>query len=366
MLFSKERLSLFMGQDKWVRQHCVTLLPKTMNMSCISMAMIPIPNSYLSIKVSQIINKSISDYQSLFSGYQIVCIDEAQMVTNIGSVLKLIVDHLPNVQLIVTGSSSFDLANQVNEPLTGRAYIFHLYPLSVSEIISTIWTIGFDQQLHQRLVFGMYPEAVAHNHEKTLITLSEHYIYKDVLMVDMIKRSDSIIKLLQALAYQIGNKVSYLELWQIVWLDSRTIQKYIHILEQAFIIFRLPSFSKNLRNELKKSHKIYFWDNGVRNSLIRRFTPVDQRDDVWSLRENFIISEIKKKDAYNNILSLSYFRRTKQQQEIDYITIYNDILTAYECKRNSNKHFKRPESFMNSYQASYHIINRDNYLNYLQ
>lgn len=309
-------------------------------------------------------NKSINDYKALFQWYKMICIDEAQNIKNIWSILKLLIDNIQWLQVIATWSSSFDLANKVNEPLTGRVHTYHLYPLSIKEITSTSWWIALDQQLNQRLIYGMYPESVQSNTEKTLIALSESYVYKDIFSFDLIKKSDTIIKLLQALAYQIGNQVSYTELSQIVGLDPKTVQKYIHILEQAFIIFRLPSFARNLRNELKTTQKIYFWDTGIRNSLIRRFAPVDMRDDIWALWENFIIAEILKSDSNTNRFLLSYFWRTKTWQEIDLVQDHNGQLSAYEIKRNPKKSPSRPKSFIETYTPTLHCVTRWNRLSF--
>jgi len=308
-------------------------------------------------------DKSIHEYVSLFQWYNLLCIDEAQNITNIWSILKLLIDNIPDLQVIATGSSSFDLANKINEPLTGRVHIYHLYPLSVQELVSHDGALHVDQHLTQRLIYGMYPEALLHHTEKTLIWLAESYVYKDIFALDMIKKSDSIVKLLQAIAYQIGNQVSYNELSQIVGLDPKTIQKYIHILEQAFIIFRLPSFARNLRNELKTTQKIYFWDTGIRNSIIRRFAPIDMRDDVGALWENFIIAEILKSDHNDERFSLSYFWRTNTQLEIDLVQDHNGELSAYEIKRNPKKSKPLPKIFMETYMPKVsHTITRDNWL----
>ncbi len=310
-------------------------------------------------------NKTVNDYQTLFQWYKILCIDEAQNIKNIWSVLKLLIDHLPWLQVIATWSSSFDLANKVNEPLTGRVHMFHLYPLSISEISANHGVLWVDQQINQRVIYGMYPELVASNNEKTLISLSESYVYKDIFALDLIKKSDAIIKLLQALAYQIWNQVSYSELSQIVGLDPKTVQKYIHILEQAFIIFRLPSFARNLRNELKTTQKIYFWDTGIRNSLIRRFSLLDMREDTGALRENFVIAELLKSASNTNRFPLSFFWRTKTQQEIDFVQDYNGQITAYEIKWNPNKKVSRPSSFVSTYNPIKHVITRSNRASYL-
>jgi len=206
----------------------------------------------------------------------------------------------------------------------------------------------------------MYPEAVAHNTHETLIALSESYVYKDVFAFDFIKKSDSIVKLLQALAYQIGSQVSYNELAQTVGIDTKTVQKYIHILEQAFIIFRLPSFARNLRNELKKTQKIYFRDVGIRNSIIRRFATLDMRDDIGALRENFAIAETLKATDSQKLSILSYFWRSKNQQEIDLVQDYNGKIRAYEMKRSQTKKVSRPVIFIEEYKPACKVIHRGN------
>ena len=236
-----------------------------------------------------------------FANVKILVIDEAQRIKDVGMKLKLITDQLKDIQLIVTGSSAFELANKVNEPLTGRKWEYHLYPISYEEMVNHHGLLEERRLLNHRLVYGYYPDVVtASGDEKQILKqLSDSYLYKDILIWGKIKKSEKLVKLLQALAFQLGNQVSYNELAKTVGLDNETIESYIQLLEQAFIIFRLGSFNRNLRTELKKSRKIYFYDNGIRNALIANFQQVELRQDIGALWENFLISERMKYNAYH-------------------------------------------------------------------
>ena len=296
--------------------------------------------------------------------YKIVIIDEAQRINDIGVKLKLITDELKHIQLIATGSSSFELANQINEPLTGRKFEYQLYPISFTELVNNSNLLEELKMLNHRLIYGSYPDVInnAGNEKEILQQLVSSYLYKDILEWNRIKKSDKIIKLLQAIAFQVGNQVSYNELAQTVGLNNETIESYINLLEQTFVIFRLNSFSRNLRNELKKSHKIYFYDNGVRNALIANYNPVSLRNDVGALWENYLISERIKYCEYNKIYSNKYFWRTHSGQEIDYIEEREGKLFAYEFKWNKKKKVKVPAAFEKAYNnSSFEVINPDNY-----
>lgn len=236
---------------------------------------------------------SATRLRSIIGNKKVVIIDEAQRIENIGLRLKLITDTLPEVQLIATCSSSFDLANKVNEPLTGRKWEYRMFPVSFTEMVDHHGLLEEKRLLKHRMVFGYYPDVITNEGEEKEILkqLSDSYLYKDILMWEQIQKPDKVLKLLQALAFQLGAQVSYNELGQICGLDSKTVEKYIILLEQAFVIFRLSSFSRNLRNELKSSKKFYFYDNGIRNALIANFNFVESRSDAGALWENFIISE---------------------------------------------------------------------------
>ena len=303
-------------------------------------------------------------WKTIIGGATVVVIDEAQRIPDIGLKLKLITDQIKGVQLLATGSSSFDLANLVNEPLTGRKREFVLYPLSFSEMAAHHGLLSETRLLEHRLIFGYYPEVVNSpgSECKVLSEISESYLYKDILSLDRIKKSDKMIGLLRALAFQIGSQVSFSEISRLCGLDNKTVERYITALEQAFVIFRLGSYSRNLRNELKNSRKIYFTDNGVRNSIIADYRPPELRDDTGKLWENFLVSERIKRNRYSENYANSWFWRTHQQQEIDYIEELDGELHAYEFKWNPSAKTKRIKIFYETYpNSSFKIIHKDNF-----
>lgn len=294
---------------------------------------------------------------------KILVIDEAQRIENIGLKLKLITDNLPDIQVIATGSSSFDLANRINEPLTGRKWEYNMFPLSYQEMVNHHGVLEENRLLTHRLVYGYYPEVVTNpgEEEERLKLISHSYLYKDVLLWERIHKSDKLVRLLQALAFQIGSQVSYNELGSICGMDAKTVEKYINLLEQAFVVFRLPSFSRNLRNELKSSRKIYFYDNGIRNAVINNFNPVGLRNDTGFLWENYLVSERQKYNAYNQLNKNSFFWRTVNQQELDLIEEFGGQIHAYEFKWNSRKTVKLTKTFQNAYpEASFNVITPKN------
>ncbi len=306
---------------------------------------------------------SLATLQARLAGRNLLIIDEAQNIVNIGFYLKQIYDNLKDVQIIVTGSSSFDLANKINEPLTGRKVEFQLFPISYKEMVND--TNGFAEHslIPHRMVYGYYPEVVSQSGLERLLldNLSSSYLYKDILTWERIKKSDRIVKLLQALAFQIGSQVSYNELGQLCNLDYKTIESYISLLEQAFIIFRLPSYARNHRNELKFSKKIYFCDNGIRNAIINNFSDINLRNDAGALWENFVIAERLKKNHYDMHYCSSYFWRTNTQIEIDYLEEYDGQLHAYELKWNPTRKAACPKSFLETYpHASFDVITPEN------
>lgn len=308
-------------------------------------------------------NPSSTQLGAIIGNKKIVVIDEAQRISDIGIKLKLITDNAQGVQILATGSSSFDLANKINEPLTGRKWEHQLYPLSYSEMANHNGLLAEKRLLGQRLVYGYYPEVVNSpgSEKRILQEISQDYLYKDILSLDKIKKSDKIVKLLQALAFQIGSQVSYNELSQLCGISSATVETYIDILEQCYVIFRLGSFSRNLRNELKNSRKIYFYDNGIRNSLISNYLPINLRDDAGALWENFVISERQKFNTYGGKFCNSWFWRTAQQQEIDYIEEADGHMSAYEFKFNPHRKARAPLGFTKSYpEATFQIITPEN------
>ncbi len=283
--------------------------------------------------------------------HKFLVIDEAQRIENIGVCIKIFTDQVKNVKVIATGSSAFELANKINEPLTGRKWEFFLYPLSFKEMVDHHGLLTEKRLLEQRLLYGYYPEVINNPTEaKSIIkSLADSYLYKDVLIWEKINKPDKLERLVQALAFQVGSEVSYNELGQTCGLDKETVEKYIQLLEKAFIIFRLNSFSRNLRNELRKSRKIYFFDNGIRNAVINQFSPLASRNDKGALWENFIISERFKHTHYEQIFCSRYFWRTTAQQEIDYIEERDGEIYAWEFKWNPKKKTLFTKTFTNEY-----------------
>ncbi|NOZ45239.1 MAG: ATP-binding protein [Chlorobi bacterium] len=314
-------------------------------------------------------NQSTPNLLQLINDNKIVFIDEAQRVENIGLTLKQIHDNKPQCQIVVSGSSAFELANKINEPLTGRKWEYHLFPLSFTEMENhTSW---FDEKrlLETRLIFGSYPDVINNqgNEIQILRSLSNSYLYKDIFVFQDVRKPQIIEKLLQLLAFQIASEVSYNELAKSLQINIATVEKYIDLLEKTFVIFRLPSFSRNLRNELKKSRKIYFYDNGIRNSIISNFISLDLRADVGQLWENYLVSERFKKISYQNMFCNRYFWRTTQQQEIDYIEEHSGKLFAYEFKWNENKKARISKTFKVAYpENEFQIINKENYTDFIR
>lgn len=306
--------------------------------------------------------------KSLIGQNKTVVIDEAQRIENIGVCIKLITDNIKNVKVIATGSSAFELANKINEPLTGRKWEYHLYPLSFGEMVTDTSLQEEKRLLHHRLVYGYYPEIITTpgNEQALLKQLANSYLYKDILTWERIQKPDKLEKLVQALAFQMTQLISYNELGQLCGLNAETVEKYINLLEKAFIVFRLPAFSRNLRNELKKSYKIYFYDNGLRNAVINQFNPVNLRNDTGQLWENWFISE-RLKYLNNTEKHLSrFFWRTLAQQEVDYIEDTNGQITAFECKWNPKAKGGVSRAFSNAYpNAVTHVIHPENAENYL-
>ena len=310
-----------------------------------------------------------NELRQLIGNNKIVVIDEAQQVSNIGMSLKRITDNFPEVQLLVTGSSSLELQNRLNEPLTGRKFEYYLFPISTSEILSTDGLLKVKQSLENRLIYGSYPDVINHadSAKELLMNISNSYLYKDLLTYEGIRKPVLLEKLLVALALQVCSEVSYNEVAQTIGTDSKTVEKYIDLLEKCFIVFRLQAFNRNMRTELKKSRKIYFYDNGIRNAILQNFAPLALRNDVGALWENFFISERIKSNHYNARYCRSYFWRTTQQQEIDYIEESDGQFMLFEMKWNPNKgSAKIPKAFMDNYDvAKTVVVTPDNYIDYL-
>ena len=306
--------------------------------------------------------------KNLVAGFDFLFIDEAQNIPNIGQNLKLLVDTQPQVAVFTTGSASFDLINQIGEPLTGRSRFFTLYPFSISEISEGY--IGTFQMLPTLLIYGSYPQVVIETNLKEkrhiLENIRNGYLLKDILQLENIKDSLFVMNLLRLIAFQIGNDVSYNELARNLNTTVKTIKRYLEILEKAFIIFRLGGFSRNLRKEISKSPRFYFWDNGIRNAVISNFNPLEIRGDTGKLWENFCISERVKKQKYLETFSNFYFWRTYDQQEIDLVEETDGRVSAYEFKW-GDKDAKPPKAFKENYpDAGFQTINRINFLEFLK
>lgn len=300
---------------------------------------------------SQLASANIPELKRLIGKNRIVVIDEAQLIPDVGHTLKLITDHLNEVQLLVSGSSALELSSATAEPLTGRKYEFYLYPVSYMELCDHHGWFEEKRLLKQRLVFGSYPEiATAEGDAGELLgLLAGSYLFKDIFKFKDLRRPELLETLLQSLALQTGSQVSYNELAQTIGADIETVQRYIELLEKTYVIFRLRSFSRNLRNELKKSRKIYFFDNGILNALINNFSSLELRNDVGVLWENYLVSERMKFLAYNQIPGSRYFWRTQQQQEIDYIEERNGKIYAFEFKWKGKPGLKAPITFAKAY-----------------
>ncbi len=299
---------------------------------------------------------------------KVVMIDEAQRVKNIGITLKLFHDKIKDVQLIVTGSSSLELTGETSEPLTGRKYEYFLYPLSTEEMVSNTDRTIEKRLLKNRLLYGMYPDVINEpgNERKILTNLAGSYLYKDIFTFQDIRKPEIIESLLEALALQIGSEVSYNELANLLGVDQITVRRYIDLLEKSFVVFRLRSFSRNVRNELKKSRKIYFYDNGIRNAILSNFSDIELRTDKGALWENFLVSERIKLLNNHQVHSNKYFWRTTQQPEIDYIEEKDGVISAFAFKWNTNSRKKIPRTFVKAYpESTTELINTDNCLDFL-
>ena len=309
-----------------------------------------------------------SRFMPVLNGNELVIIDEAQRIPQAGLGIKIIHDNFKDIQLIVTGSSSLELADKIKEPITGRKFEFFLSPFSFSEMTDHHGFLTEKRLLEQRMIFGCYPE-VAINPGKEirlLKTLASDYLYKDILSSGQIKKPILLEKILKALALQVGNEVSFYELSQLLDSDKGTIEKYIDLLEKAFIIFRLPGLNRNVRNEIKKGRKVYFRDNGIRNAILGNFLPLSSRVDTGALWENFLISERQKITANREDPPGYYFWRTMQQQEIDYIEERQNGFSAYEFKWSTTKKPLLSKTFANAYPGTvYKIITPDNYHEFL-
>lgn len=314
------------------------------------------------------IDATSTGLKAIIGDNKILVIDEAQRISNIGLAIKLLVDNYPEIQIIATGSSSFELSNKIKEPLTGRKFEHFLLPFSFVELVDNYGFLEEKRLLERRLIFGSYPEIVISQGKeiKNLNLLSDSYLYKDVLAWQNIKKPQKLELLLKGIALQLGNEVSYNELAQLTGLNIHTVENYIDILEKAFIVFRLNALFRNKRNELKKSKKIYFFDNGIRNAIINNFNMLDVRTDIGALWENYLMSERIKYTNYNDIFLNRYFWRTRTRQEIDYVEERDGKLFAFEFKWNPRMKYRFPRAFIENYPDNEtRIVNNDNYEDFL-
>jgi len=322
------------------------------------------------IKYRDILSSTdLTQIKRLVSGYDLLFIDEAQQVPDIGLNLKIISDNIPELKIIATGSSSFELANKISEPLTGRKWTFTLFPISLLELSEFKNPFELDSELSDFLTFGMYPEVFSYENRLDkmdyLKEIVESFLYKDLLTLSQIKNAGKIYELLQLLAYQIGSPVSYSELGRKLGLSTDTVISYIDLLEKVFVIFRLPGFSRNLRKEITKNKKIYFYDTGIRNVVVEDFSLPEKRPDIGALWENFIISERIKRNKYKRAHTNSYFWRTYTGAELDYIEESSGKLSGFEIKWKKKK-AKVPKSWIENYEsADFNVVNAENYQNFV-
>lgn len=308
-------------------------------------------------------NQSLSHLRTMVGSYKSLIVDEAQRVPGIGLSLKILIDNMPQLQIIATGSSSFELSNQVSEPLTGRKYEYLLLPIAFQELWAHHGGFTEKKELSRRLIFGAYPDIINNPGQEAelLNLLAGSYLFKDVFSFQDLRRPELLESILRALALQTGSEVSYTELAQLSGTDHVTIQRYIQLLEAAFIIFRLPNYSTNQRKEIKRARKIYFWDNGIRNSLINDFRDLENRNDIGSLWENYLVSERLKYLRNNQLYRSSFFWRSLHQSEIDYLELYEDKLDAYEMKWNPKRKVQS-RAFSSLYpHANINLIHSENY-----
>jgi hypothetical protein len=314
-------------------------------------------------------NQSIEKLKDFVGQHRYLVIDEAQYIHKIGINLKLIVDHIPDIKVIATGSSSFDLAHDVGEPLTGRKFVLKLFPLAQMEISYTEKPHETRANLENRLIYGSYPEVVTLRdnkmREEYLRELIASYLFKDILALEGIRYSEKLVRLLQLLAFQIGNDVSLAEIGRQLGMSKNTVERYLDLLEKVFVIFRLSGFSRNLRKEITKSSRYYFYDSGVRNAVVGMFNPLKLRDDAGRIWENYIVSEMRKHREYQRRSSRFYFWRTYDKKEIDLVVEEGGKLSGYEIKWKQRR-AAPPKDWIENYpQATFEVLQRDNYLNYI-
>lgn len=315
----------------------------------------------------QLTNPNTKEIETIIGNSKIVFIDEAQRVEHIGLTAKIIHDQFKNVQLIMSGSSAFELRNHTNEPLTGRKFEYFLFPVSYEEYERSVGYLDAARDLENRLIFGFYPDVINNRGQEREILneITQSYLFRDILSFGSIRKPDVLEKILRALAFQVGSEVSHNEIAQLTGVDKNTVSSYIDLLALSYIIYPLTSFSRNLHNEIKTNRKIYFYDNGIRNAIIQHFNPVGLRNDIGALWENFLMSERLKRNHYHQYYSNKYFWRTKQQQEIDYVEESDGKITGFEFKWNPKAKTNIPSNFINTYSADVKVISKENFRDFV-
>lgn len=314
-------------------------------------------------------NISKANIKRYIQGYSCIVFDEAQRIENIGLAVKMILDLNIKIQVFVSGSSSLDLASSINEPLTGRKWTFELFPFSWKEIVDNVKFAEAKDSLEEQLLFGNYPEifTATNRKQKRLKELAHSYLYKDILEIAKVRKPHLLVDLLQALSYQVGGEVSYGELSNLLQVDNETIKRYIGLLEDSYVIFKLPTLAKNPRSDISKSRKIYFYDNGIRNALINNFKPLRLRNDIGALWENYVVSEMRKRESYMDKGGKLKFWRAKYGAEIDLIVDYEQYVDAYEIKYNPRKRGRFSQKFKDFYKPQkLETINSANFYEYLE
>lgn len=315
-------------------------------------------------------SQSVDRIRRFAEGYELIAIDEAQHIPHVGKGLKILVDHVARIKVIATGSASFDLANKIGEPLTGRQQRLFLYPIAQLELQKDMNNYELQQKKEEYLIYGAYPEVLTKStleeKENYLRELVNSYLLKDILELENVKGSKILLDLLRLLAFQVGNEVSHTELGSNLSIDAKTVTRYLDLLEKGFILVNIRGFSRNLRKEISKKGKYYFYDNGIRNAIINNFNPLNLRDDAGKLWENFLAMERIKKQAYANIHANNYFWRTYDQKEIDWIEERDGKLFGYEFKWSTKKTISAPKDWLTTYDnATFEIITPNNYLDFI-
>jgi predicted AAA+ superfamily ATPase len=324
------------------------------------------------IKIAETLSSQNFDLLKEYaSGYELIAIDEAQKIPNVGMGLKILVDQIPNIKIIATGSSSFELSGQVGEPLTGRKTTLTLFPISQTELGNQNNDFELKEKLSERLIFGSYPEVVTASmkEERTLKLeeLAHSYLLKDILQMERVKGSKVLLDLLRLIAFQVGNEVSLAEIGSQIGLDSKTVARYLDLLEKSFVLYNLRGFSKNLRKEITKKSKYYFYDNGIRNAIISNFNDLSSRDDVGALWENFMVIERIKRNAYGKVYANSYFWRTWEGQEVDFVEERDGKLFGYELKWSEKSRDNNKKAWLEAYkEATFEVINPKNFLDFVR